>query len=458
MTRYLTILGLASAVAAVAVLSTSTAGAVSEETVQGYFAAALESGELAKVDGEQLGANTLTVGAFPPVTCSSIKYNGEAVTSGPVSTQVKISPEYETCHVNHPFLGTRTVTVTPNGCSFRVEATTTITEGGQEHFLGDPDLECPVGKQIEIHVYNTNSLSDTGASTLCTYDIGPQSDLTGITLTNKYNEPTASDDIVADFNVGSIDIVRTTGSEFTCGAEKQTAVLAGEATLRATSGGEFVSVEVANQKQFVFTGGDKVLTVKGEKGTAKLKTEKGTIECTSVKYEGTPVGAPPTELSIKPTYESCKFDNLTAHVDFEGCLYKQKLSENFTRTAGGSKNTRHTTGPMHIWCDTGKSIKIKVTSAGGATECTFILATQTPKNVVDLKNKFPAGGNTVLLTNTLTKVAYEVQGNEPTCGKNKVLLTDGALEGSVEIKAFSEAKQISLEVRGIVAPACPPKE
>lgn len=453
MTRYLTLLGLASALATIAVLSTSTAGAVSEETVQGYFTATMETGELAKIDGEQLGSNTFTISAFPPVKCASIKYNGEAVTSGPVSTQVKINPEYETCHLIHPILGTRTVTVTMNSCFFRIEATTTITEGGQEHFLGDPDIECPAGKQMEIHVYNTSSLSDAGASSLCTYDIAPQNDLTGVTFTNNYNEPTAVDDIVADFNIGSIDVVRTSGSEFTCGAEKQTAVLAGQATLRATSGGEFVSAEVANQKRFLFEGGDKVLTVKGEKGTAKLKTEKGTIECTTVKYEGTPVGAPATELSIKPTYENCKFDNLTADVDFGGCVYKQKLSENFTRTAGGPKNTRHTTGPMEISCGAGK-ITIKVTN-GAATECTFTLTTQTPGNVVDLKNTAGGAKRSVLFTNTLTKVAYEVQGAEATCGKNGVKLTDGALEGSIDVKAYSEANQIHLQVIGIVAPACP---
>jgi len=456
MARYLAVLGLVLAVAVPTALSRSSAGALAEETVQGYFVAEVESEETASIDGDQLGPQTLAVGSLPPLICPFVKYNGEAATPGPASTNVTIGPTYELCHTILPPFGTRTVTVTMNGCVFDVEATATVTEGGEEHFLGDPDIECPAGKQIEIHVYNTASLNDAGAATLCTYDIQPQTDLIGITFTNQHNEPTAVDDVVADFNVASIDVTRTAGTEGLCGPVSQTAVYQGQATFRATSeAGEFVAAEVANKKRFLFEGGAKALTFKGENGSAKLTTEKGAIECAAVKYEGTPANAQPDELTIKPTYSECKFDNLTAHVEFNECTYTQKLSENFTRTVGGKKPERHTTGPMEIICPKDKSIKVKVTKKGtNEVECTFTFGAQAPGGVVDLKN-VAAAKRSVLFTNTVTNVAYEVEGNAATCGKNGEKLTNGALDGEIDVKAYSEAAQIHLQVVGIVAPECP---
>lgn len=453
--RYLTILGLLGAVATLAALSTPTAGAISEETVQGYFVAEVENSETAGIDGEQLGPNLLAIGSLPPLVCPFVKYNGEATTVGPVSSNVTISPTYELCHTIIPALGTRTVTVTMNGCTFDIEATATITEGEEEHFLGDPDIECPAGKQMEVHVYNTSNPNDTGASTLCTYDIEPQTDLTGITFTNNYNEPTAVDDVVADFNVASIDVTRTAGSEELCGPINQTAAYLGQATFRATSEeGEFVAAEVANKKRFIFSG-EKALTFKGENGNAKLTTEKGAIECAKVKYEGTPAGRQTDELTIKPTYSECKFDSLTAHFEFNECTYTQKLSENFTRTVA-KKPERHTTGPMEIVCPKGKSIKVRVTKKGAAeVECTFTLPGQTPGGVVDLKNLPGGAKRSVLFTNTVTKVAYEVEGNAATCGKNGEKLTNGSLDGEIDVKAFSEGNQIHLDVVGLAAPPCP---
>lgn len=456
MSRYLPILGILAAVAALTALSPSSGGALAEETVQGYFVAEVESAETADIDGDQLGPHTFAVGALPPLICAVAKYTGGATTPGPASTNVTISPTYEQCHTIHPIFGTRTVTVTMNGCTFDIEATATVTEGGVEHFLGDPDIKCPVGKQIELHVFNTANPNDVGAGSLCTYDIAPQTDLTGVTFTNQHNEPTAVDDVIAEFNVASVDVIRTGGTEGICGPVSQTAVYQGQTTLRATTdAGEFVAAEVANKKRFLFEGGAKALTFKGENGSAKFTTEKGAIECTTVKYEGTPAGAQPDELTIKPTYTGCKFDNLTAHVEFNECTYTQKLSENFTRTVGGAKRERHTTGPLEIVCGAGKSIKVKVTKKGtNEVECTFTFAAQTPGGVVDLKNVAGAK-RSVLFTNTVTKVAYEVEGNAATCGKNGEKLTNGQLHGEVDVKAYSEAAQIHLQVIGIVAPECP---
>lgn len=274
MTRYLTFLGLAAAAAVLtlAALSTTDAGAVEEETGPGYFKTlALEAEETAKIDGEQIGTNTITIGTLPALTCSSVKYNGAAVEGGVATEQLTISPEYGTCHVSVG--GTKTATVTMNGCTYRLEATATITESGGQHVIGDTGIVCPAEKKIEAHVYNTEKESDEGASVLCTYEISGQSGLSGITLTNKTNTPSSVNDVVADFNVGSIKVVRKTGGELLCGPTEQTATYKGEATLRATNAAsELVELQVDAKKSFLFDG-DPAVAI-GEGGSAEFVTEK----------------------------------------------------------------------------------------------------------------------------------------------------------------------------------------
>jgi len=451
MTRYLMVLALVVAAATgLTALSTSTAGA--EETLQGYFISEVDDGKTASIDGEQIGTQTIAIGSFPAATCSSVKLNGKATTSGPVPTKVSISPEYETCHVI--VLGlTRTITVTMNGCTYQVEATATLTESGEKQDLfGDFAISCPEGKKIEIHVYNTSSTKDTEASTLCTFDIEAQSGLSGVTFENKYNEVT--DDIVAHLAIEGIKVSRTAGSEATCGPASQTAVYKGDATMRGTNeAAEYVSAEVGAKKYFSLFN---ATTVKGENGTAKISTEAGLIECTNIKYEGKPAAVDlPDDLTLTPTYKSCKFDKLDANVDFDTCVYTQTLYSNFARTLKDGKFVhRHTTGPMEISCKD-KPMTIKVVNGGGGVECTFTFASQAPEGWVDLTNQGGAK-KTILFTHTLTKVAYEVKGDEKTCGKNGVKLTDGKLEGELDVKAFSGATQGSWQVVGLDAPKkCP---
>lgn len=453
MTRYLMVLGLVVAAAtAMTALSTSTAGADTEETLQGHFISEIPEEETVKIDGEQIGAHTFTVGSFPAATCASVQFNSKGTTSGPAPTQVSISPVYETCHV--VIIGiTRTVTVTMNGCTYQVEATGKITESGEQDLVGDFGIACPEGKKIEVHVYNTSSSKDSEASTLCTFDIEPQSGLSGVTFEDKYNEVT--DDFIIRLNIEGIKVSRTTGSEGLCGAASQTAVYKGEATMRGTNGAsEYVATEVGAKKSFSLFN---ATTVKGENGTAKITTEAGPIECTSVKYEGKPAAVPrPDDLTLTPTYKDCKFDKLTANVEFDTCTYTQTLYDGFVATYKGKVFTdRHTTGPMEISCKD-KPMTIKVVNGGGGVECTFTFASQAPEGVVDLTNKGVGDKKTIVFTHTLTKVAYEANGDEKTCGKNGVKLTDGKLEGELEVKAFSGATQGSWQVVGLDAPKkCP---
>lgn len=454
MIRKLTILALAMTSAlALTALSATTAGA---ETISAYFEANVTDGETMAVDGEQIGNNTITLGPLPSVTCTTIKYNGAATTEGPAPEEVVISPQYEGCHLVAPLIGTRTVTVTMNGCTVGFKATGTVTESETEHLNADSSIGCPEGEQIEIHVYNTSNSNDSGASVLCTYDIGPQSGLSGITLTNKVNTPTSVDDVLADFNISSINVINTTAGGL-CGNEGQTATYKGEATLRATNeASEYIDVQSKVKKRFTF--GAAPVQVLGEKGTAEFTTEKKPIKCTGVKYDGTAAGQYVKELSITPSYASCTWDGLTTHVKFNGCTYTHTMQKGIYgdgEPGETGKGETHTKGPMHIECTGANKITFTVTK-DSATTCTFTFGKQTPQGVVDQKNMKGAKAY-VTFTNTLKSVSYEVTGDANTCGKNGQLLTDGQIHGHIEMLAYEEAggvkgAQTSFRISGEAAP------
>ncbi len=435
-------------------LTTTRAGAVEEKTSSAYYlAGSIGSGETAKVDGEQIGtATTLTVGGLPPLTCSSIKYTGTATDSGPATEgPLTITPEFSTCHVS--FSGTKTATVTMNGCTLKIAPTATITESEVRHYLGDTEIACPEGKAIEVHVFNTSSTVDEGASTLCTYSISAQGNLSGTTLTNKANTPTSADDIVGDFNIGSIKVVRTGGSSFLCGSTEQTATYKGEATLRATNAAsEYVDAALEAGKSFRF--GSKSPTVVGE-GTVYLATEKKALSC-SVQYEAAPNSSGVGTLLVKPSYSACGFGTLDAHVKFQGCEYENTLLENFH--AGPP---RITTATLAIICPKGNAITVEVTDANKKSTCTLTIGEQkSPGGSVELMNGSALepedfSKNVLIWENKITGIEYEVKGDPDTCGKNQ-MLKGGTLEGAFTVRAFDhKANEVGIRVMGFAKHVVP---
>ena len=105
---------------------------------------------------------------------------------------------------------TRTVTVTTNGCAYKVNATKNTNSAGGIHtpFSADLSIECPkvgeVTKEIEVHVYSNGAEPHSGSVT-CTYDIPEQTVNNQIQLTN---EPGNPDDIVAHVTA-TLDITNT---------------------------------------------------------------------------------------------------------------------------------------------------------------------------------------------------------------------------------------------------------
>jgi hypothetical protein len=163
MTRILKTLGLA--VAAVAALVAVMAPAAQAET--GVLTAQQFP---AIVTGEQQGGTTFDIGEplIGNVECGTSDLDATLV--GPTDP-VTFTPTYENCS-SEP--GLTPVTVTMNGCDYIVgfgrPGTTgfPITTGSMRAWVN-----CPVGQQIEIHVYENPVRHAENVST-CTYDIQPQ--------------------------------------------------------------------------------------------------------------------------------------------------------------------------------------------------------------------------------------------------------------------------------------------
>lgn len=121
------------------------------------------------VTGQQQGGVTWDIGEQPlhQVTCNS---KLDATLVGPTDP-VTFTPTYGAC-ISDP-AGTPT-TVTTNGCDYVIGFTKPGTTGwGPTTGALQAWLNCPVGQQIEIHVYENGVRHAENVST-CTYDIPPQ--------------------------------------------------------------------------------------------------------------------------------------------------------------------------------------------------------------------------------------------------------------------------------------------
>jgi hypothetical protein len=249
MIRNLKTLGLAlTAVFAMSAVVASVASAKDLGQHASLFTANVAGGEQAGIDIEQIGTNQFTLAGLPPFTCTTVKMHGKAITPGPSSTYITVTPTFENCHIVLAGL-TKAVTITHNECNFTFNATTTTTESTPSGLSFDRTasltIECPVGKQIQIHVYGTANPPHNQVT--CTYDVPAQGPIQGFELTNKVNTPTSVNDIEAHINFTTA-ITNTTKSAV-CGQNENTSmVYAGTATIRATNaaGSAFVDASVSD--------------------------------------------------------------------------------------------------------------------------------------------------------------------------------------------------------------------
>jgi hypothetical protein len=163
MTRILRTLGLAAA--AIAALVAVMAPAAQAET------GVLTSGVFPSiVTGQQQGGASFDIGEplVRNVVCGTSDLDATLVAP---TDPVTFTPTYENCSSEPGFTP---VTITMNGCDYVVGFGKPGTTGfpattGSMHAW----VNCPVGQQIEIHVYE-NAFTHAANVSTCTYDIQPQ--------------------------------------------------------------------------------------------------------------------------------------------------------------------------------------------------------------------------------------------------------------------------------------------
>lgn len=122
------------------------------------------------VTAEQQGGPTFDIGEPPIQNVECVTSDLDATLVGPTDP-VTFTPTYENCRSQPGFTP---VTITMNGCDYQLGFSrpgttgTPITTG-----LIQARISCPVGQQIQIHVYE-NSVRHAENVSTCTYDIGPQ--------------------------------------------------------------------------------------------------------------------------------------------------------------------------------------------------------------------------------------------------------------------------------------------
>ena len=168
--------------------------------------------------------HTFTLSSGRELTCKIALFDG-TIEDG--DTETTITPTYLDCTSN----GTQPMTVTHNGCYYKLHGGNLETPASHTFKEGTVDLVCLPGGAIEIHVYSSHA-NHTAGMVLCTYDILPFTNRLGNTYENT---TTGIDAVDVTTTIEGIAVRKTVGSVLVCGLENQTAVLTGATTLRAYS-------------------------------------------------------------------------------------------------------------------------------------------------------------------------------------------------------------------------------
>jgi hypothetical protein len=194
-------------------------------------AAHAETGELtaaeypAIITGEQVPGLNFDLGAGGVRTVECGISTLSSTLAGPTDP-VTFKPGYANC-ISEP--GALPTTIRLNGCHYRVGVSKPGTTGVETETTGRMQfsLTCPVGQQIEIHVYETPAKHAANNPT-CTYDIAPQGPVAG----GIYHNLMA--DIMATVGA-NLAVFNTQGPPGTCGGNPFESIpsrLTGNYTLR----------------------------------------------------------------------------------------------------------------------------------------------------------------------------------------------------------------------------------
>jgi hypothetical protein len=153
---------------------------------------------------------TFDIGALKTVQCGPSKLDG---TITEATDPVTFTPTYLGTCLAEP--GEMPVTVTTNGCDYRIGFTKPGTTGWEPtRGALQASLVCPAGAQMEIHIYESAAAHAENVS-LCTYDIEAQGPVEAGSYHNLAGPPSVVDmTISAEFTAK-----RTVGPVFVCGGE-----------------------------------------------------------------------------------------------------------------------------------------------------------------------------------------------------------------------------------------------
>jgi hypothetical protein len=153
---------------------------------------------------------TFDIGGLKTVQCGPSKLDG---TITEATDPVTFTPTYVNGCFAEP--GEMPVTVTTNGCDYRIGFTKPGTTGWEATTGGlQVSLVCPAEAQMEIHIYESAAAHTENVS-LCTYDIEAQGPVEAGSYHNIAGEPSVVDlTISAEFTAK-----RTVGPAFVCGGE-----------------------------------------------------------------------------------------------------------------------------------------------------------------------------------------------------------------------------------------------
>jgi hypothetical protein len=163
-------------------------------------------------------------------------------------------------------------------------------------------------------------------------------------------------------------------------------------------------------------------------GANQFDLANGTpVKCGTVLFDATFHGTTASDLTVTPTYSSCTAAGQKAEIATNGCTYTITTP---TETEPLNKDNYHAV--VHLVCPAGKSVEIKVPTAG----CTVSVAAQTPTGVLDLTNVTSAVANKDDITIKSTVSAKYTTVGGGICGAAGT----GALTGEVTATAFSDAE------------------
>jgi hypothetical protein len=200
----------ATVVAATAIGALMVPGALA---VTGHFTAESYPAELI---GEQGPTHVFVDASGFEVTCLVVLFKGTLTAK---SEKLTLAPEYNNCHAVVSGIS-MPATVTENGCTYRLNGTT-----------GQMDILCPPEKKLEIHTYASKT-KHANAEPVCTYTIGLQEGLEGLTYENKGSGTTK--DLSIQAKLPGIAYTRH-GFSFLCSSHSNSGTYTGLSTLEAFS-------------------------------------------------------------------------------------------------------------------------------------------------------------------------------------------------------------------------------